>query len=295
MKNLNELIVLIIGLGQIGGSVAIDLTRRRVVNRVVGFDTDAAVVDEAVQRGIIDRAARSMEEAAGQADLVILAAPIRKIVNLIPIVCDAVRDGAAIMDVAGTKSEIRRVVEEQKRPVTYIGGHPMAGTEGHGIGDAEAGKFSGQTFILTPIRETNGGWLETIHRLVESVGAIPVLVSAEEHDRIIAATSHLPYVIAVAMMRLAAKRAESLPVLWELVGGSFSDLTRVTASSPDLTLDMLMTNRMNIVRAIDSLIKELNVVKDAVYRSHEPFLAGMIAEARGAKQRQSNKKRVRTA
>jgi prephenate dehydrogenase len=284
MKKLNELDVLIIGLGQIGGSLATDLTRRRIVRRVVGFDVDPNVLDKAREMGIIDEAATSLEEALSAADLIIPATPIREIIRITPTVCRMIRDGAAVMDVAGTKSDIVQLVRKQGRPVTYIGGHPMAGDEGAGIDAASAGKFAGCTFVLSPIANADNGWMKTVTRLVESIDAHPVVMSPEEHDRIIAATSHLPYALSVALMRVAARRTETDHALPELIGGSFKSAARVAASSPDLTRDMFLTNRCNVVSAIEELIMELNVLKDAIGRSREPFLSNMIAESRQLRQ-----------
>jgi len=285
MKKLNELDVLIIGLGQIGGSLAMDLTGRRIVRRVVGYDVDPKVMDKAEEMGIIDEAATSLEEALSAADLVISAVPIREIIRITPTVCRMIRDGAAIMDVAGTKGDIVQLVARQERAVTYIGGHPMAGDEGAGIDAASAGKFAGCAFVLTPIAHADNGWMKTVTHLVESIDATPVVMSPEEHDRIIAATSHLPYALAVALTRVAIRRSETYHALPDLIGGSFKSAARVAASSPDLTRDMFLTNRRNVVCAIEDLIMELNVLKDAIGRSREPFLSNMIAESRHLRQR----------
>jgi len=285
MKTLNEMNVLIIGLGQIGASLATDLTGRRIVRRVIGFDVDPDVVRKAKSAGIIDEAAMSLEDALPAADLIIPAAPIREIIRITPTICRMIRDGAAVIDVAGTKSDIVHLVSGQKRAVTYIGGHPMAGDEGAGIDSASAGKFAGCTFVLTPIANAGNGWMETAIRMVESIDAHPVVMSPEEHDRIIAATSHLPYALAVALMRVAARRTETDRALPELIGGSFKSAARVAASSPDLTRDMFLTNRHNVVGVIEELIMELNVLKDAIGRSREPFLSNMIAETRDLRQR----------
>jgi prephenate dehydrogenase len=285
MRKLNELDVLIIGLGQIGGSLAMDLTQRRIVRRVIGFDADPAIMDRAKKTGIIDEAAASLENALSAVDLVIPAAPIREIIRITPTVCRMIRDGAAVMDVAGTKSDIVELVVRQERAVTYIGGHPMAGDEGAGLEAASPGKFAGCAFVLTPIANAGNGWMETVGHLVESLEATPVVMSPEEHDRIIAATSHLPYALAVALMRLAQRRTETDRALPELIGGSFKSAARVAASSPDLTRDMFLTNRHNVVCAIDELIMELNVLKDAIGRGREPFLSNMIAESRRMRQR----------
>ncbi len=285
MKRVHELNVLIIGLGQIGGSLATDLTRRRIVGNVVGFDADPNVTSKARQIGIIDEAATSLDEALSAADLVIPAAPIREIIRITPTVCRMIRDGAAVMDVAGTKSNIVHLVTRQERAVTYIGGHPMAGDEGAGLGAASAGKFAGCTFVLTPIANADNGWMETVTQLVESIDAHPVVMSPEAHDRIIAATSHLPYALSVALMRVAARRTETDKALPSLIGGSFKSAARVAASSPDLTRDMFLTNRRNVVCAIEELIMELNVLKDAIGRGREPFLSNMIAESRDLRQR----------
>jgi prephenate dehydrogenase len=204
MKKLNELKVLIVGLGQIGGSIGLDLVEQGVVAEVVGFDKNPAVSREAVAQNVIHRAAHSLEEAIRKSDLVILAAPIREIIRLIPAVCESLSESAAILDTAGTKGEILDIVSKCGRRVNYVGGHPMAGDERSGLESAQRGKFVGCTFILTPSEDTDQEWFYTVMHLITRLRAKPVMMSAEEHDRLIALTSHLPYALSLALLNTAA-------------------------------------------------------------------------------------------
>jgi prephenate dehydrogenase len=285
MKTLAEMRVLIVGLGQIGGSLGMDLVRGRLVSEVVGYDAQATVAEEAVRLGAADRAAASLEEDLPGADLVILAVPIREIENLLSFVSGRLRDGAAVLDVGSTKSDICKAAARLPVDITWIGIHPLAGSEKCGLGASEAGKFEGAVFAVVPPpeetrAERQGAWLEVVEELIRAVGGRPVTVTAEEHDRLVAVTSNLPYVLAEGLMHLAARRAEGDGRLWDLVGGSFRSATRVAQSPADLTLDMFLTNRGNIADAIDDMVAELSRWKAMIASGDEEALRPLIEDVK---------------
>lgn len=280
MKNLAQLKVLIVGLGQIGGSLALDLVQRSLVAKVIGFDREQAIADEAEKRGAVHAVVYSLEDGLHQADLVILAVPIREIIKLLPRLADSINADTAILDVGGTKSEILKTASRLGISARYIGGHPIAGSENYGLSSAAPGKFKNQTFALIPSETTNEHWLHTIKALVKGLGATPLILTAEEHDRLIALTSHLPYVISLALVRLAARHTDQSGNVWNLMGGSFRSATRVAASAPDLTLDMFLTNRKTIPPAIDELIAQLATIRKIIDAGDEKSLHTLVTKVR---------------
>lgn len=280
MKKLKELKILIVGLGQIGASIGLGLVEKERVAEVIGYDTDPSAIRQAFMNKVITRKAKSLESELDRADLVILAAPIRAIIEMIPTVCAGINDSAAVLDVAGTKTEIFDAVSRCGRKVNYIGGHPMAGDERRGIESAEPHKFVGRPFILIPFsREVDEEWLYTIMHLLTKLRAKPIIMSAEEHDRLIARTSHLPYAVSLALMQTIVGGGGSNGATKHLIGGSLISATRVAASSPELTLDMFMTNRGNIVSAVDEMITGLAELKEIIRSGNEGSLMNLIETA----------------
>lgn len=277
MRNLNELKVLIVGLGQIGGSIGIDLVARNLVARVTGYDIDPDIAQRAVNRKIVHGAVSSLEDGVRNSDLVILAAPIREIIKMMPRVCEVIDDSAAIMDMAGTKTEILKTVSRCGRPINYIGGHPMAGNENSGLQAVQRQKFRGRMFVLTQHDGSDSNeWLYTIMHLVTKIGGRPIVLSSEEHDKLIALTSHLPYLFALTLTRMAADRGETNCNVWNLAAGSFKSATRVAGSSTDLTLDMFLTNRANIGAVVDEMVADLMNLKRMIEAGDESSLKIMI-------------------
>ena len=280
MKKLRQLKVLIVGLGQIGGAIGLDLVEKRLVAEVIGFDIDATITDIAKRRRAIDRSTHSLTEGLAQADLVILAAPIRRIIETIPQVRYSANENIAILDVAGTKMEILRTVAEQYPRADYVSGHPLIGTEKCGLQAALSGMFKNTTFVLVPAKGARNESLGTIRRVVEGLGATPLIMKADEHDRLIALTSNLPYLFALSLTNLAMKYAKKHRSIWNLIGGSFRSATRVAASSPELTLDMFMTNRREIPTIIDEVIAEFTSLKEMIEREDETALKALIRKVR---------------
>ena len=280
MKSLHQLKVLIVGLGQIGGSLGMDLVERRLVAKVTGFDINKAVVKRAKKLGAVDNIVNSLDEGMHKADLVILAVPIREIKKLIPVVGQFIRKDAAVLDVGSTKVEILKIASKLSQIVNYIGGHPLAGSEKYGLDSAETGKFVDTTFVLIPFPETKPEWIETAKKLVYSLGAKPLFMTAQEHDQLIALTSSLPYLFSIALMHQAAKYEERYKKIWNLVGGSFVGATRVASSSPEMTLDMFLTNQKNVVKVIKEMIAELTLWRQMIEKEDEASLRNLIEKAK---------------
>jgi len=305
VKPLGQWRVLIVGLGQIGGSLGLDLVERKLVARVIGYDINKDTTARAFQRGAVHEIAPSLEEGIGATDLVIIATPIRRVSEVINSIAPLLTIDQLVMDVAGTKTEILRTVTTFGVPVNYIGGHPIAGTEGIGIESAQTGLFENATFVLTrpagqvwgqTCHPSNGSetrtnvratqpehWLEPIRELVTGLGARPIEMSAEEHDRLIALTSHLPHVLALALSSLAQKHHEHVPRTDDLLGGSFRSATRVASSSPELILDMLLTNRENVSAVTDEIIVELTALRTKLASGEESALRELIERVQSSR------------
>lgn len=237
--------VAFIGLGLMGGSLALAL--RGHCARLQAYDTSEDVVRLARQRGIVDAASQELSEALDGADLIILAAPVCAILDSLKMLGDQVQGEAMVMDLGSTKVEIVNAMHALPRRFDPIGGHPMCGKENLGLENADAGLFLDAPFALTPLERTSQLMKRVAEELVEACGARLVWLEAETHDRWTAATSHLPYLVAAALT--LAVPTESQP----MVGSGLRSATRLAATHPNMMLDVLKTNRANLLAMMHSL------------------------------------------
>jgi prephenate dehydrogenase len=248
----------IIGLGLIGGSLGLALKRAQLENlEVVGCDTEWGVAARARKLGAIDREARSAAEAAEGAAVVVVATPILQIRKVLEEIAPALGEGAVVTDTASTKREVLRWAEELLPPeVSFVGGHPIAGKETPGLDAADASLFQDRPWALCPSVRASENAIKAIENLIALVGARPVLIDAEEHDSYLAAVSHLPLIVATALFSLASE-SQAWPELADLAGPGFRDTTRLASSSPDLSHDICLTNRENLLHWLDRYGEEL--------------------------------------
>jgi len=238
-------IVAIIGLGQIGGSFAAALTRRRLA-RVVGVTRRAETARRARRMGILAEAGTDLR-AITEADVVVLATPVRTLLGQIPVVAPLVSPHAVLTDVGSTKADIVAAFRKARPRAAVVAGHPMAGNERTGLDGCDERLFEKRPWVLIGGRR-EGALLE---RLVAGVGARPLwMKNPRDHDRKVARVSHIPYLLAYALM---GTPEDSIRVC----GNSFRDATRVAASDPDMVLDFLLTNRGPIRRSARELTKNL--------------------------------------
>jgi prephenate dehydrogenase len=280
--------VAIIGMGLIGASIGLALharaKRRRI--RITGFDTRRAHANIARRRGAIDRVATSLRAAVADADVVVLAVPLRSVVALLPAVMRAAAPGALVIDVAGQKLPVAAAAMPllaRQPSATFIGGHPMAGAEFAGPDRAAADLFRGRPFALCSLPQPGGA--ETVRRadrFVRALGAVPVHVDAALHDRIVAATSALPQLVASAV---ALAAADLLDDAKGLIGPGFDSVTRLAQSPPDLWTGPILTGRRNIVRVLTVFEERLRSVRQAIERGDAPRMRRLLRSAGAAQRR----------
>lgn len=280
MKTLKQMTVLIVGLGQIGGSIGLELIRHKVVGEVTGYDKSRRTLDQAKEVKAIHKGATKLDTAVAQADLIILATPIRTVIKILPTLARHMRQGAICLDVASTKVEIMQAVGKLKAPIAYISGHPIAGSEQAGIAAAELGKFSGKTFVLVSNEHVTPDQAEIVEQVVTGLGSVPVHMTAAQHDRLVANTSHVPYALAVALAHVMSKLEQRDKAIRQVLGGSFRSVTRVAKSSPELTVNMLTSNRHEVIKAMDALVSELRHVQRMLASKDETALWEYVAEAK---------------
>jgi prephenate dehydrogenase len=256
--------VTIVGLGLIGGSIAL-AARQRAGATVTGFDPDQGAGAAAQARGALDHLAASLAEAVGDAQVALLAAPVDALPGLVAEVLDLAGPDCVVSDVGSVK---RAIVAANPDP-RFVGGHPLAGAETAGIEQARPDLFVGATWYLTPVARTEGILYERLHRLLRSLGARPAAIDAETHDRLLAVVSHLPHVLANVLVAQAAGALgggdERLPA----TGPSFRDATRVAGAPSSIWTSIYLGNRDVLVGEIDRAIERLGEIR-ATLAAGEP-------------------------
>ena len=283
MRRLKSLAV--VGVGLIGGSLAMALRRAGAVGTIVGYDRDGAALERAAGLGVIDTAAGSVSEAAKGADLVVVAVPVRAIGPVLHDIALSIEPGAVVTDVGSTKCEVMRTAsaELRERFARFVPGHPIAGRETSGIDAATADLFRGVRVVLTPGAEAASDAVELVRGAWEAAGARVATMSSDDHDRIFAAVSHLPHLLSFALVSEIAARDNAAELLGFAAGG-FRDFTRIAASSPEMWRDIALQNREALLAELDRYGAQLAVFRELVDKGDGPGLERLMAEARASRQ-----------
>jgi prephenate dehydrogenase len=246
----------IVGVGLLGGSVAKAARSGGLARRIVGVGRDPERLRPAVDDGTLDAAVTELDAGVREADVVLLAAPVLAIEGLLERVWRAAPDGALVTDVGSTKRNIVRAAERlaATRPLAFVGSHPLAGSEQAGYRVARADLFRGATVVVTPTERTELAALKKITELWEALGARVTALDPETHDRTVAAISHLPHLIACALVD-GAGRVE--PAALELAARGFRDTTRIAAGDPDMWTEIFLANRDALTAGIEAFREAL--------------------------------------
>jgi prephenate dehydrogenase len=281
LKERGTLQTTIVGTGLIGGSIALALKAAEPSARVVGYDPDRAVLDEALRRGALTDAVESPERAAAGADVVWLALPVDRIPQMCAAIAPVVASIAVVTDVGSAKSDVVTHGEAAFGD-RFVGGHPMAGSERHGIAAAEATLFEGAWWILTPTERTSSSAYSTVATLVARLGAKPVAVAPHTHDALVARLSHLPQLTASALVEVAVAAGDR-DALLGLAAGGFRDVTRIAASNPDLWIAILRSNRRAVLGALAGMRGRLEEVAAMIEAGRWEELRTRLERARSAR------------
>ena len=246
----------IVGVGLLGGSVAKAARSGALARRIVGVGRDPERLRPAVDDGTLDAAVTELDAGVREADVVLLAAPVLAIEGLLERVWRAAPDGALVTDVGSTKRNIVRAAERlaATRSLAFVGSHPLAGSEQAGYRVARADLFRGATVVVTPTEKTELAALKKTTELWEALGARVTALDPETHDRTVAAISHLPHLIACALVD-GAGRVE--PAALELAARGFRDTTRIAAGDPDMWTEIFLANRDALTAGIEAFREAL--------------------------------------
>lgn len=260
----------VIGLGLIGGSVALALRERGW--HVSGDDHDPARLQTALDRSVVDSAGL-----AADADITIVAVPVLALVDQVKRAL--AETSGVVTDVGSVKAAVCAAIDDPR----FVGGHPMAGSELDGLDGADASMFQGAVWVLTPTSSTGDTTFSAVASLVAELGTDVVALDPTQHDDVVAVVSHVPHLTAATLMGLAAERAEEHAPLLRLAAGGFRDMTRIASGQPGIWLDICAENRPAIIAALDGMIAGLGRMRAAVAADARGELHDLLQRARDAR------------
>jgi prephenate dehydrogenase len=263
--------VAIVGLGLMGGSLAMAL--RDHCRQLLGCDRDQETLALALKRGIVDEAGVDPALVLPHADVVVLATPVRTILSMLQRLPQVHPGSAVVLDLGSTKTEILRAMEALPSRFDPIGGHPMCGKETSGLEYAESTIYRGAPFALTTLERSSPKARAIAEGIVQAIGASPVWLDDETHDAWVAATSHLPYLLSVALV--SATPLDTAP----MVGTGFKGHARLAGSNPQMMYDILLTNRANVLQAVERFHRKLEELDRMCNEGNEASLMAQLVEA----------------
>ena len=271
----------VVGVGLIGGSFALALKQAKAVSQVVGVGRNAANLKLALERGIIDSIAPDAASAARGADLVLVATPVGQYLNVLK---SLEKTSALITDGGSTKCDVIAAARQAlgKGVARFVPAHPIAGAEKSGAAAASAQLFRGRRVVLTPLPENSSSDLETVEAAWKTAGAKVSRMPADEHDAVLATVSHLPHVLAYALVHGVARR-NNADQLFSFAGGGFRDFTRIASSHPEMWRDICIANRDRLLQDLKSYANELGTIRKLIQKGDAAALEKLFAVARDAR------------
>ena len=260
--------IVIFGVGLIGGSFALALRRANLAGEIVGFGRSVNTLQQAQQLGLIDRIGSDVAAEVQNADLVLLATPVAQMTEIFARIAPHLGVNTLVTDGGSTKSDVVAAARQQmgKKIAQFIPAHPIAGAELSGPAAAYAELYQGKKVVLTPIPENSVAAVAKIKVVWEACGATVLELTAEQHDEVFAAVSHLPHLLAFTLVHDLAQR-DNCDQLLSFAASGFRDFTRIAASSPEMWRDICLANRDALLHEIEQYAAELYAVHQALQQS----------------------------
>jgi prephenate dehydrogenase len=271
---LQDVKVAIVGLGLMGGSLALALKGKCAA--LYGIDPDRSTLELALAKGIVDRADSNPAKILPQADLIVLATPVPSIIEFLQTLPSMSQEPCIVIDLGSTKKDIVRAMSELPQNFDPIGGHPICGKENLGLENAETGLFQNAPFVITPLERTTLRARKAARQLISEIGARFIEMNAEEHDRALASTSHLPFLLSSALALSTPQEFVSF------VGTGFKSTSRLAGTPSHMTMGILQSNRANILHAIQAFRRSLDQMESVLQDENYIQLEKTLKQARSA-------------
>ena len=267
--------ITIIGLGLIGGSLALAIKEKKLAKEIIGVSRRKSTIKRAAKEKIVDFATLDLKEGVRGSDFVIIAAPVLKIVKIAGIIAPFLKKSAIVTDAGSTKRYIVKSIEKTGLNGAYFAGsHPIAGSEKSGIKSADKDLFKGACCIITDTKNTNKEALGKIKRFWKALEMKVIIMSLDRHDRLLSKISHLPHAVSVTLVNSAGRKDIGF------AAGGFRDTTRIASGEPGLWKDIFLTNRENLIKDIKVFKKELFKIETALKNNDSAYLLKLLSNAK---------------
>ena len=283
--------IVIFGVGLIGGSVALALKKSGAAPKIVGVGRNLENLQTAIDLGVIDDAESNIAKAVADADLVLIATPVAQTPKIFEAIIPHLAEKTVITDAGSTKSDIQEYVktaaQQAKNPQhflsQFVGGHPIAGAEKSGVTAAKADLFVGKNVVLTPNTNTSAEAIKLVRELWQATGANVSEMTSETHDQIFAAVSHLPHLLAFALVNDLANRPNAKQ-LFDFAASGFRDFTRIAGSSPEMWRDISLANKHALLAELEAYQAEISALQTLLKNEDSQGLQAMFEHASHARQ-----------
>jgi prephenate dehydrogenase len=277
--------VAIFGVGLIGGSFALALKKAGAAAHIVGAGRSLRSLERAAELGIIDAFATSPAEAVAGADLVLIAAPVAQTGAILAAIRPHLQAGTVVTDAGSTKTDVVAAARKSlgEKIAQFVPGHPIAGRESNGPDAAIVDLYVGKKVVLAPLPENSPEHIARVANAWQQCGAIIHKLTAQEHDRVFAAVSHLPHVLAYALVDDIAKKQHA-DLLFQYAASGFRDFTRIAGSSPEMWRDISLANQEALLHELDAYMAQLGEVRRMLAASNGAALEAVYANAQQARQ-----------
>jgi prephenate dehydrogenase len=270
----------VIGLGIIGGSLVKAVKRKGLCETVVAYDQNENTMELALKEGTIHKAAQGIDETFKGCEMVFICVPVKSIPEIVKQLDKIVESDCILTDVGSTKGNVMETVKKLKLSCPFIGGHPMAGSEESGYRASRHTLFENAYYVLTPLEGTDEVYINKLSEFLKLLGALPVIIDPHVHDYATAAISHVPHVIASALVNTIKGLDGSDRLMHTLAAGGFRDITRIASSEPAVWESICLTNKDNIIRVLGEFAKNINSFVEALNSNDDRKLRQLFKDAK---------------
>ncbi|KEK22898.1 prephenate dehydrogenase [Bacillus gaemokensis] len=274
--------VVLIGTGLIGGSLALAIKKEYKTAIIIGYDIHSEQVERAKELHVVDEIAEDLQTACEEANLIIFASPVEETTKLLrKLATYDLREEVIVTDVGSTKGKIMNEAEALlPKGISFIGGHPMAGSHKTGVESAKAHLFENAFYILTPMSHVPNHRVEELKEWLKGTGSHFLVLNTEEHDYVTGIVSHFPHLIAAGLVKQVEKHAGDNPLIHQLAAGGFKDITRIASSSPKMWSDIVKQNRDHLLQLLEEWILEMEELHKTVAEGNADELQNYFANAK---------------
>lgn len=280
----------VIGLGIIGGSLVKAVKSKGLCDNVVGWEQDKDTLDMALREGTIHKAASGIDNTFSGCEIIFICVPVGKISEIAKQLNEIVDSCCILTDVGSTKTDIMKAVRSLKLSCPFIGGHPMAGSEASGYKASRHTLFENAYYVLTPMEGTQEFYINKLKKFIETLGALPVVVDPAVHDYATAAISHVPHVIAGALVNTIKELDGEDKLMHTLAAGGFRDITRIASSEPSIWESICLTNKDNIIEILNEFSRNIDYFARVLSNGDEKSIRQFFKSAKEYRDSFSDKK-----